>query len=275
MPEIRYPREALANNAHDASQGDGRGNGRHLQWEKAGSSLGSIVAGGALAAYGMSRKSASGTALAAAGGFLALRGLRQAASPVVQHIERSSTINREVADVFAFFRNFENLPRFMPHLRSVRPAGGRMWHWVARATLGLELDWDVEILEEKENEFLAWRSLPGAVIPNRGAVEFRTASNYHGGTEISVAVDYAPHGGRGGALCARIFGAEPGMQLREDLQRMKQLLEAGEIATTDGQSHGRRAAFVRMMQAVNDSPIPNRRVKEEPWTIGNQWQAIG
>jgi uncharacterized membrane protein len=275
MPESRYPREALAKGTHEAGQGNGHGDGRHSQWEKAGSSLGSIVAGGALAAYGMSRKSAGGTALAAAGGFLAFQGLRQAASPVVQHVERSCTINREVSDVFAFFRNFENLPKFMPHLKSVRPSGGRMWHWLARAPLGLELDWDVEILEEKENEFLAWRSLPGAVIPNRGAVEFRAASSYHGGTELTVAVDYAPHGGRGGALCARIFGNEPGRQLREDLRRLKQLLETGEIATTEGQSHGRRAAFVRMMQAVNESPIRNRRAKDEPWTIGNQWQAIG
>jgi uncharacterized membrane protein len=257
MPEIKYPQEASAESNTVADHGTKHSNGRLDRWKQAGSSLGSIVAGGALAVYGVSRKSASGTALAAAGSLLAIRGIRRAATHEAVHVERSFTINRPVGEVFSFFRNFENLPRFMYHLKEVRVTGERTSHWVARAPLGLELEWNAEIVEEEPNRYLIWQSVPSAVIPNRGAVEFQPASDYHGGTQITVSISYAPPAGRGGALFARVFGREPGIQIREDLRRLKQLLEAGEIPTTEGQSHGRRTAFVRMVQAASE-PAPRR-----------------
>ena len=263
MSEIKYPLDTLA----ERSPSHGRNNGRQEQWRATGGSLGSIVAGGALAVYGVTRKSAGGTALAAAGSLLAIRGIRKAVSPETVHVERSATINRPPNEVFSFFRNFENLPKFMPHLKDVQIIGDRASHWVARAPLGLELEWDVEILEEEQNRFLTWHSLPGAVIPNRGSVELRAASQYHGGCEITVAMDFAPPAGRGGAVGARIFGRHPGVQIREDLRRLKQLLEAGEIPTTEGQPHGRRTAFVRMVEAVNGPGHRRRTLPERPWAI--------
>ena len=220
--------------------------------------------------YGVSRRSAGGAAMAAAGGFLAYRGIRQASAPDVVHVERSFTINRPVHDVYTYFRNFENLPTFMHHLKIVQVTGDRTSHWEVQAPLGLEMEWDAEIINEEPDHYLTWQSLPGAVVPNRGSVEFRAASEYHGGTEITVAMDYAPPAGRGGALFARVFGQEPGMQIREDLRRLKQLLEAGEIPTTEGQSHGRRTAFVRMVQAANQAPARKHRLSED-----RDWADVG
>lgn len=271
MPEIKSPRGAKADSVTGTSRiAKPLINSGPDPWKRAGGSLGSIVAGGALAAYGASRKSVSGAALAAAGGLLALRGIRRAAAPEAVRVERSFTINRPVAEVFSFFRNFENLPKFMHHLREVQVTGERTSHWVARAPLGLNLEWDAQIVDEEENRFLIWQSLPGTAIPNRGSVEFRPASQYHGGTEIVVTMEYAPPAGKAGALFARIFGREPGMQIREDLRRLKQLLETGEIPTTEGQSHGHRTAFVRMMKAVSQAPEPSHRETEErPWAVGS------
>jgi uncharacterized membrane protein len=264
MSEISYPSEEIVTGAR---RGDRHPNGQRESWMKSGSSFGSIVAGSALAVYGVTRRSAGGTALAAAGGLLAVRGIRRAVAPGVAHVESSFTINRPVSEVYNFFRSLENLPKFMRHLRLVHATGAHTSHWVARAPLGLELEWDAEILQEEPNRYLVWHTLPGAMIPNRGSVQFSAASEYHGGCEITVAVDYAPPGGRGAALFARIFGRDPGVQLREDLRRLKQLLEAGEIATTEGQPHGRRTAFVRMIKAVQESPGGGRIRHERPWAV--------
>jgi len=275
MPEI-------AENTTDVQESHGlqpqeaggrESHGLQQQWASRGSTVGSIVAGAALAVYGISRKSLGGTALAAVGSILAIRGVRRATAPNPVHIERSFTINRPLEEVFSFFRNFENLPKFMQHLKEVHITGDRTSHWVAFAPLGVELEWDAEILEEEQNRFLIWQSLPGALIPNRGSVQFRAASEYHGGTEITAVLDYAPPAGKGGVLFARAFGREPGMQIREDLRHLKQLLEAGEIPTTHGQSHGRRTAFVRMMKAVAESTKHKGEAtesgNEQPWAVGS------
>jgi len=188
------------------------------------------------------------------------------------HVERSFTINRPVDQVFSYFRNIENLPKFMHHLKQVRVTSERTSRWVAQAPLGIEIEWDARIVEEEPNRYLIWESLPGALIPNRGAVEFLPASNYHGGTEITIAMDYAPPAGRGGAIAAHVFGRDPGTQVREDMRRLKQLLEAGEVCTTEGQPHGRRTAFVRMMKAVNESGTPRhvrRTADTRPWATGD------
>lgn len=265
MSEPTYPSEEVMTGARHGTRNP---NGQREYWMKSGSSLGSIVAGSALAVYGITRKNAGGTALAAAGGLLAVRGIRRAAAPGAVHVERSFTINRPVNEVYDFFRSFENFPKFMHHLRSVHVTGGNTSHWIARAPLGMELEWDAEILQEEPNRYLVWHTLPGAVIPNRGSVQFSPASDYHGGCEITVAIDYAPPGGRGAAMFSRVFGHNPGMHLREDLRRLKQLMETGEIATTEGQPHGRRTPFVRMIQAVQQqSPRASRAVRERLWAV--------
>jgi uncharacterized membrane protein len=157
-------------------------------------------------------------------------------------VARALIINRPREEVYRFWRNFGNLPRFMQHLESVRilDAEGRAGHshWTARAPLGRTVEWDAEIVEERENELLAWRSLPGSDIENQGRVEFKDAPGRRG-TEIFISLVYQPPAGSAGAVLARVFGEEPQVQVREDLRRLKQLLEAGEIPTTAGQTSGR------------------------------------
>ncbi|HVJ06737.1 MAG TPA: SRPBCC family protein [Candidatus Saccharimonadales bacterium] len=268
MLEIKSPQNPIAEFA-----GNSHANGHRNRWQSTGSTVGSIVAGSMLAVYGVTRKSAGGVGLAAAGGVLAIRGILRAATPNAIHVERSFTINRPVSEVYDYFRNFENLPKFMLHLREVRVTGDKTSRWVAEAPLGFELEWDAEIVDEAQNRHLAWQSLPGTLIPNRGSVAFRPASEYHGGTEITVVLEYMPPAGRGGALFARVFGREPGMQIREDLRRLKQLLEAGEIPTTDGQPHGRRTAFARMVEAVNHQP--KRRSETDHADRAHPWAEVG
>lgn len=209
-----------------------------------------IVGGSALATFGATRRNWAGAGLAAAGGYLVYRGVRSTRHHVQPiHVERAFTINKPVEEVFQFWRNFENLPRFMRHLQSVQVTGDRKSRWQARAPMGINVTWEAEITDEQSNSYIVWTSLAGATIENRGSVEFRPAT-FHGGTEVRVAIDYRLPAGRLGAVIARMFGEEPEQQIREDLRHFKQLLEAGEIPTTEGQPSGRRTPWVRMVQAV-------------------------
>lgn len=220
----------------------------------------SYVGGGALTALGISRKSWGGAALAAAGGLLIYRAATYNRTPHNIHVLKSVTIMKPVAEVYAFWRNFENLPRIMTHLESVTVTDQRHSHWVARGPANTRVEWDAEILEDRENEFLVWRSAAGADVENRGSVQFTSALNGQA-TELIVAIDYAPPAGRLGAAFAKLFGEEPEQQVREDLRHFKALLETGEIPTIEGQSSGRRSAFVRMMQTAYAEP------KKQPETV--------
>jgi uncharacterized membrane protein len=154
-------------------------------------------------------------------------------------VRRAVTINRPRSEVYGFWRQFENLPRFMTHLKSVTATGDRRSHWVAKAPVGGEVEWDAEIVDEREGELIAWRSLAGAQIPNAGEVRFADAPAGRG-TEIRVTLTYDPPAGAAGAALAKVFGEEPDQQVREDLRRFKRVLETGEVATTDGQPSGRK-----------------------------------
>ena len=152
-------------------------------------------------------------------------------------VEKVVTINASIEDVFNFWRDFEHLPRFMAHLETVRTIDDRRSHWVAKAPLGTTVEWDAEIVDERPNEFIAWRSLPGADIPNQGRVEFKKATGDRG-VEVRVSLEYSPPAGKLGALAAKVFGEEPDLQVAGDLRRLKQVLEAGEVPTTEGQPMG-------------------------------------
>ena len=210
-----------------------------------------IAGGSALAFYGVSRRNLSGAGMAALGGLLVYHGIRSSREglrPI--HIELSYNIMRPIEEVYQFWRDFENFPRFMRHLRSVRNISDRRSHWETYAPFGSSISWDAEITDERPNEYLVWRSLPDAAIPNRGSVEFQT-SHQNTATVIRVALDYAPSAGKLGSLFAKLFGEEPEIQVREDLRRLKQLLETGEIPTVEGQPSGRRSPWVRMIQAAS------------------------
>ncbi len=225
----------------------------------------SAIGGGALAVYGLTRGSISGIVLALIGGGLAYRGitghcnmyeamdmstadegLRRSRGVSVPgergtKVEKSITINRSPEELYRFWRNFENLPRFMDHLESVKTTGDKRSHWVAKAPAGTTVEWDAEVINEKENELIAWRSLEGADVDNAGSVRFERASGDRG-TVVRVTLEYDPPGGSLGAIVAKLFGEAPDQQIEEDLRRFKQVMEAGERPTTEGQSSGRSAA---------------------------------
>jgi uncharacterized membrane protein len=156
-------------------------------------------------------------------------------------VQRAVTVNKPRQELYRIWRNFENLPRFMTHLQSVAVdelGGDKRSHWVAKAPLGREIEWDSEISEERENEYLAWRSLPGSIVRNRGSVEFSDAPGGRG-TIVKVSMQYHPPAGSMGAAFAKLLGEEPDVQVREDLRHFKQIMETGEIPSVDGQPSGR------------------------------------
>lgn len=152
-------------------------------------------------------------------------------------VEHSVTINRSPAELYQFWRDFQHLPRFMHHLEDVQVRGERQSHWVVRAPAGRRVEWDAEITDDRPNELIAWRSLPGADVDNAGSVRFEAATGERG-TVVRVRLAYNPPGGKIGTAIATLFGEEPGQQVQEDLRRFKQLLESGEMATTQGQPVG-------------------------------------
>jgi len=155
-----------------------------------------------------------------------------------RRVERSVTINHPRADLYRFWRNFENLPRIMRHLESVTVLSPERSHWKAKAPAGRSVEWDAVIINEVENELIAWKSVDEAEVPNAGSVHFSDATGGRG-TVVRVVLEYAPPAGKLGATIAKLLGEEPDVQVREDLRRFKQMLETGEVATTEGQSSGR------------------------------------
>jgi uncharacterized membrane protein len=202
------------------------------------------LAGAALLAKGISHRGPAGWLVALLGGGLVYRGLSgrcrmyealgisTAAPP--HHgkisvpgnrgikVERSIQVHRSPEELYRTWRNFENLPHFMKHLESVRVLDPVRSHWVARAPGGKTVEWDAEIINEHENEMIAWRSLEGADVDNAGTVRFRPID---GGTEVRVSLEYDPPGGGLGAAFARYFHEEPGEQIEKDLLRFKQMME--------------------------------------------------
>lgn len=161
-------------------------------------------------------------------------------------IQRAVTVNRPRDQMFRMWRSMENLPRFMKHLKYVKvdPDDNGRSHWVTAGPLGQDIEWDSEIIEERENEYLAWSSLPGSIVESRGSVSFLDAPGGRG-TILHVSMEYQPPAGSLGAAFARLFGEEPGQQLRDDLRHFKQIMETGEAASVEGQSSGRNQNFER------------------------------
>jgi uncharacterized membrane protein len=154
------------------------------------------------------------------------------------HVETSITIDKSPAELYRFWRDFTNLPRFMRNLESVTELDETRSHWVANAIGNARVEWDAEIYNEKENELIAWRSLENADVVNAGSVRFQAAPAGRG-TYVRVTVNYNPPAGYLGASFAKLLGAEPAQLIKDDLRRLKQIMEAGELATIDGQPSGR------------------------------------
>jgi len=199
----------------------------------------SAIAGGVLVATTLFRRTPLSIPLLIGGGYLLYRGLSgndvfyralkinrvsgESSNPI--HVRHSEVIDRPVEEVYRYWRNLENLPLFMRHLDDVRAVDERRSHWVANAPLGAKVEWDAEIVKENRNNYLAWRSLPGADIQNRGRVDFKPARSGKG-TEVRVEMEYRPPGGSVGAAVAKLLGEEPQVQIRDDLRRFKRIMEA-------------------------------------------------
>ncbi len=219
----------------------------------------SIAAGAGLAVYGLSRLRSNGWLWSGLGGLLLRRGVR-AHCDVYQalgidtyarandtsaalggsrgvNVLESVTINRSVSELYRFWRNLENLPRFMRHLQSVEKMTDTISRWRARGPVGLTVEWEAEIYNEVADKLIAWRSLEGSTVISAGSVNFDDAGPGRG-TRVTVHLQYSPPGGKLGARVAKLFGADAETEIREDLRRFKQLLEAGEVATTSGQPRG-------------------------------------
>ena len=215
----------------------------------------SLAAGSALAVLGLRRRGLAGTALAAAGAALVHRGatghcmvyeslgmssadggrphLEQQHGPAAvldasraARVEHEVTIARPRAELYAYWRRLENLPRVMRHLESVTVLDDRRSRWTARAPAGTTVEWVAVIHNEIEHELLAWKSEPGASIANAGSVHFTDAPD--GSTSLRVLLEYEPPAGQLGRAVAKLLGEEPDAQVREDLQRFKEAMERGE-----------------------------------------------
>jgi uncharacterized membrane protein len=218
----------------------------------------SLLGGSALGLYGLSRLSLGGLALAAVGGSLVYRGVTghcslykaldistvapigPATSIRAGHgvkVEESILINRDAATLWRFWRKLENLGRFMQHLQRVEEIDERRSRWVAHGPLGYDFQWEAEIINEKENELIAWRSVDASEVDTAGSVHFRELP--HGrGTEVRISLKYDAHTAQLAAPLARILGRSPRQQIHEDMRRFKQVMETGEVATIEGQPRG-------------------------------------
>ena len=174
------------------------------------------------------------------------RAARGVATPGVIRIEKVVSVNRPPEELYRFWRDFENLPRFMRHIESVTVTGPRRSHWKARGPGGQTVEWDAELTIDQPGQMLAWRSVEGAAVMNSGSVRFEPVAGGHG-TVVHVDMHYSPPGGWLGALMAKLLGQDPATQIESDLRRFKQLLETGEIPTTEGQSAGRRGMLARLL----------------------------
>ena len=145
-------------------------------------------------------------------------------------VAHTVAINRPRQELYAFWRDFANLPAFMENVRSVTCEDERHSHWVIAAPGNREVEWRAVITEDVPNERIAWASLPGADVRNSGAVNFRESANGRG-TVVTVTIAYDPPAGGVGRLVAKLFHREPKIQARQDLRRFKQLMETGEIPT--------------------------------------------
>ena len=148
-------------------------------------------------------------------------------------VEKVMTVNRPIEEVYQFWRNFENLPRFMRHLESVQVIDDRRSRWRAKGPAGMAVEWEAELVQDVRDEWIAWRSLEGSDVQHSGSVRFTRAPGARG-TEVRVELQYSPPGGLVSRGIAWLFGEEPEQQIHEDLRRFKQLLETGEIPLSEG-----------------------------------------
>lgn len=208
----------------------------------------SIAAGAGMTLYGITRLRRNGWLFAALGGALLQRGVtahchvydaigvntagdRSDTRAALTgdrgaRVLESVTIHKPVEDLYRFWRNLENLPKFMRHLDSVEKVTDTISRWRARGPAGTSVEWTAEIHHEVPNKLIGWRSLEGSDVVSAGSVNFDPVRG--GSTKVTVHLQYSPPGGNAGAAVAKLFGVDAATEIREDLWRFKQLVESGE-----------------------------------------------
>ena len=155
---------------------------------------------------------------------------------------RTVTIARPREELFAYWRDFQNLATFMENVVSVQPTGGDGRSvWTIKAPAGRTVAIETEIVREEKGELIAWRSVAGSDIDTEGRVTFKDAPGERG-TRVTAIIAYKPPAGELGRIVAKLFQREPAVQARHDLKRFKMLMEAGEIATSARRKDQTRAA---------------------------------
>ncbi len=152
----------------------------------------------------------------------------------------TTTIRKTPSEIYTFWHQFENLPTFMAHLDDVRSTADGHSHWSATAPFGRTVEWDAETDDDVPDEKISWHSVGQADVPNRGTVFFVPAPD-GASTEVHVLMAYDVPGGALGKAVATYFGEEPSQQLDDDLRRLKQVLETGEVVRSDGAPYGKKA----------------------------------
>jgi uncharacterized membrane protein len=206
----------------------------------------SIAAGAGMVLYGLSRRRTAGWLTAGLGALLVRRGwsghchtydalglntfrtqdTREAlGGPAGVIVEESVTINRPVAELYRFWRNLENLPRFMSHLESVERITDTLSRWRAKGPAGTTVEWNAEIINEVPDQVIGWRSIEGSDVVSAGSVNFEQAGV---ATRVRVRLQYSPPGGKVGDAVARLTGSDAATQIRQDLERFKELLESNQ-----------------------------------------------
>ena len=235
--ELTFPEDA-----REARARSDRNLGNFERWA-------SVAAGASLAAYGLTRLKSGGWVCAGLGALLVRRGATAHCelydklginTAGTAHDTRAAlrgsrginvldsvAINRPIEQIYRFWRNLENLPQFMRHLESVERITDTISHWRAKGPAGAIVEWDAEIFNEIPNRLIAWRSLEGADVVSAGSVTFENVEGH--GTRVTVHLQYSPPGGKVGAAIARFFGSDAETEIREDLRRFKQVLDAGEV----------------------------------------------
>jgi uncharacterized membrane protein len=215
----------------------------------------SLVGGSGLIAWGLSRRNSAGYGIAAIGGMMMWRGLRghselyhllgintaergyekgtgsQNGVPyeLGTRVDVEMPIRKTPEELYAFWHNLENLPRFMEHIQSIRVLDQYRSHWVAKGPVGFSVEWEAEIVNDVPNQVIGWRSLKGSQVDHGGSVRFEGAPD--GSTLVKVSLQYNPLAGYLGAQIAKLLGENPERTITEDLSRFKELMETGNITS--------------------------------------------
>jgi uncharacterized membrane protein len=199
--------------------------------------------GGALTLYGVVRRGPLGFAARTLGAGMLWSELRQPTVPAAPagrerrrtvDIQKTLFIDAPPELVYEFWTDYENFPLFMSNVREVRDLGGGRSHWIVRGPGGVPIEWDAVLTEQVPGEMLAWRSRPGSMLENAGAVRFRREGE---GTRVDLRLCYSPPAGGAGEAVAELLGADPRAKLNQDLGRLKSLLEGARRS----EAHGRES----------------------------------